>query len=167
LNDVSRYWRTIAVDYQAKVWQRLDAAGWGLRYLKLRVTRKLTFAGSIVPLLLVSVRQPHDVGQFLTDQFVELPPLARLAQLARDLGDDPTAREHLGAILASASAFVGFISDAGTRAAIESIASPEDAPGSEEFERIRALSADLQQHLQALFLDSRLLGELGRKYLVF
>ncbi len=34
LNDVIRYWRTIAVDYQAKWWEERDP--WGLRYLSAR-----------------------------------------------------------------------------------------------------------------------------------
>ena len=83
LNDIARYWRTIAVDYQAKVWQRLDSRAWGIRYLKLRVSRKLTFAGSLVPLFLISLRQPEDQRSFLTQQYTAVPPL----RSARPVGD--------------------------------------------------------------------------------
>ena len=55
LNDVMRYWRTIAVDYQAKRWQTdsvVDPSkGWGLRYLKLLVSRKLSYASALAVLL--------------------------------------------------------------------------------------------------------------------
>lgn len=60
LNDAVRYWRTLAVDYQAKRWDELSppknffgvdpgpdlrSPKWGLRYLKLRSTRKLALLG--------------------------------------------------------------------------------------------------------------------------
>ena len=46
LNDVVRYWRTIAVDFGAKQWRSL-ATEWHLRYAKLLTTRKILFAGTL------------------------------------------------------------------------------------------------------------------------
>jgi hypothetical protein len=97
VNDITRYWRTIAVDYQAKVWQRLDRTNWGLRYLKLRIPRKLTFVGSVIPLFLVSLREPRGVAQYLADQFVDLGEMrdrsvALQAALERLLLDAPALR---------------------------------------------------------------------------
>jgi len=40
LNDLVRYWRTMAVDFAAKRRER-EGAGWGLRNFKLRMSRKL------------------------------------------------------------------------------------------------------------------------------
>lgn len=51
LNDVIRYWRTLTVDYQAKVWGN-TSDGWGLRYLKLIISRKLAYAGTLATLLM-------------------------------------------------------------------------------------------------------------------
>src|SRR6185503_7225481 len=79
LNDVVRYWRTIAVDYEAKVWRDLAVDGWGVRYLKLRISRKLTFVSALVSLFLVALEKPSDPTAFLREQFVDIPALARLA----------------------------------------------------------------------------------------
>jgi hypothetical protein len=166
LNDVCRFWRTIAVDYQAKRWASLDSNGWGLRYLKLRISRKLTFAGSLIPLLLIATRRPVDVHDFLLHQYVEMPPLARLAQLIEDTEDNEVLC-HLREILAIADRFAGFLSDTQARAEIAGLESHEAAQSNMLFAEMRELSSQLQGHLEGLFLDSETLGSLGRKYLTF
>ena len=46
-NDISRYWRTLAVDFAYKRRQR-SGRGWALRTAKLRLSRKLTYAAGLL-----------------------------------------------------------------------------------------------------------------------
>src|SRR5215813_2951501 len=47
LNDIVRFWRTMAVDFASKQRDRAGA-GWGLRNAKLRMSRKLIFASGML-----------------------------------------------------------------------------------------------------------------------
>ncbi len=47
LNDIVRFWRTMAVDFASKQRDRAGA-GWGLRNAKLRMSRKLIFASGLL-----------------------------------------------------------------------------------------------------------------------
>lgn len=167
LNDVVRYWRTIAVDYEAKVWRDLTVDGWGVRYLKLRISRKLTFASALVSLFLVELTKPSDLAAFLRGQFVDVPALARLAQLVDVLDDDESALQDLRRVLELADAFCAFLDDPARRDAANEVCPPASEAGESSFVAMRAASIELQDCLERLFFDATELRGLGRKYLAF
>lgn len=163
LNDVVRYWRTIAVDYQAKVWRDLTVDGWGLRYRKLRIS----FVSALVSLFLVEIAKPSDAHAFLTDQFVDVPALARVAQLVDVLGDDDAAIQDLRRLFEIADAFCAFLHDGERRRAAKSVLPPAKKATDAGFMAMRALSVELEGCLERLFFDTCALQGLSRKYLAF
>lgn len=164
LNDVIRYWRTLAVDYQAKVWGG-TTDGWGLRYLKLIVSRKLTFASTLASLLLCSEQNPAR-SDWLLEQF-SMPSLARLAQLyplLRDAGDDTAP---LAMVLKVAEAFIASASDEAWRISVKRASTLDEAKAIQEFVEMRARAAQLQESLELIFFRTKLFGQSSQHYLAF
>jgi hypothetical protein len=160
LNDVTRYWYTLAVDYQAKRWEG-DDQGWGLRYLKLLISRKLTYAGTITSLLLCGEDRPASVDH-LTAEF-EKPPLARLAQLA----DHGSFDQHdaLREVLLIAERFAASLASAEVREAAASVTSPSGMIEDPLLGPIRE-DADLLHEMLGKVLFDSFLVDRARRYLV-
>ncbi len=66
LNDIVRFWRTMAVDFANKQRDRAGA-GWGLRNAKLRMSRKLIFASGLLVCFSPNL-DPTLNGQISTDK---------------------------------------------------------------------------------------------------
>jgi predicted nucleotidyltransferase len=162
LNDLLRYWRTIAVDYQAKRWES-SRPDWGLRYIKLLISRKLAFAGTVASLFLVENADPNDVS-FLLNQ-VRMPALARLAQLHTKL--EVREQEALKEVLAIADEFVGHLEDDSFRDEAKAIPEPSMIKPGSRFAKVRDRARTLQQRLETIFFDSKVLGRHSRTYLSF
>jgi len=172
LNDVIRYWRTVAVDYEAKRWNDLHGKKWGLRYVKLLSTRKTVVAGTLVSLFWPVLTNTPTTTEMLRTQF-EMPATARLAQLSTVLG--PDALTHLRSALELADKFTGWLADADIRKSLAEVVDPGAEPGGTPMHEALAAARDLQTSLEALFFsDERLpnqddltIGQLSRRYLSF
>jgi uncharacterized membrane protein len=161
LNDCIRYWYTLTVDYQAKRWEYYDRQ-WGLRYLKLLTSRKLSYAGTLVSLLRCGEDQPATVP-YLLDEF-DKPPLARLAQLALD----PRFTQHddLRTALTIAESFSAFLAERDLRDMIKDVKSIDDARSNPLWQVRDDEARQLHEALLKVFQQS-FLAEASSKYLMF
>lgn len=82
LNDLIRYWRTIAVDFESKMRQR-KGEGWGLRNAKLRLSRKALFAAGLLPVLECYRYTSDEMGAYLVER-MSVRPLDRMADVFID-----------------------------------------------------------------------------------
>ncbi|KAF0246448.1 MAG: hypothetical protein FD180_712 [Planctomycetota bacterium] len=151
LNDVNRFWNTMAVDYQGKRWVEFEdkpELKWGMRYLKLRSTRKLMYFGTAFSLLLLAIRHEAPSVDFLAEQF-DMTPMARLAQLEQYL-EDQASREHLKAILGHADYFCDRFAQADVRDDASKVLDPADNLAPPSFREIRTRTCELHEALTGL-----------------
>jgi Putative nucleotidyltransferase DUF294 len=148
LNDIVRFWRTMAVDYAAKRRDRAGA-GWAIRNFKLRLSRKLIFTAGLAMCMCCELCPPGTLtGMKFTepaDFYAELEnylvgfsnktPLEVVAAFALQFN----ALEAGAAIFAAYDQFLAILSDANKREHLEGSASrmPPAMPCS----RSRATSA--------------------------
>jgi hypothetical protein len=158
LNDVIRYWRTIAVDFAGK--QRDTDEKWGLRNAKLRTSRKVLFAGGLVPLLRCHALPRDAVRPFLVDQ-LDRPATDRLADafLAAGLTDAGVR------CLAAYDRWLALLGDAAVRDELAAL-DRNTARRSHTFMAVRRLAADLQNGLLALLFETPLAPAV-REYAIF
>jgi hypothetical protein len=182
LNDAARYWYQMTVDYQAKRWTELpptrgpgqetddDPRKWGLRFLKLVLSRKVAYAGTVASILLVAHEaKSHDgavtVGA-LRDRFA-LTAMDRLAEIAHLSRDDLTARDALKTIFEVTDWFSGRLADREFRTLANSVLNPRSEDNPAEFREAVDRSTQLHDALIQLFFDTKLLRDASRKYLLF
>ncbi|MEW6381373.1 MAG: hypothetical protein AB1611_17465 [bacterium] len=161
MNDVMRYWRTWAVDYQAKRWEAFAPnSNWGLRFLKLIISRKIVYAGTLASLLLTD----KAAVEYFYEQFT-MPPLARISQLYDMLEEEYL--ESLAVVLKIADLFLSKLSMDCFREEANNIHSPYDIKENTEFFKMRLKGRDLQKALEKIFFHSSVLKEKAITYMSF
>ncbi|MFL5383569.1 MAG: nucleotidyltransferase domain-containing protein [Longimicrobiaceae bacterium] len=160
LNDIARYWRTVAVDFAYKRRDR-GGEGWALRTVKLRLSRKLTYAAGLVACFRCSLL-PDQYSGFkdfsheersriaLTElqEFLRTTPLEMLAWAYLHF---ETLTEAATDVFGSYNEFLALL-DGEERAQLSEL-KHEAAAGNKTFERARELGHLFQKGLNALFLE--------------
>lgn len=159
LNDIVRYWRTMASDYASKMWER-DREGWGIRNIKLRFSRKLlfiwgllaSFSADLFPSAeLASAQSDDEFYHLLADlirQQTDVPPLELLARVVEQTRDDDIARD----IFSSYNHFLTVLSDQNRRKDLISVRF-EDATASGTYDELRKVSRTFRFAVDRLFFE--------------
>jgi hypothetical protein len=158
LNDVVRFWRTMAVDYAAKKWEQ-QGGKWALRNAKLRFSRKLLFAKGLLLCLdceagvLRPLPPTTDDGRMLASQIIErcvefadTTAIELLSAAARHLDKVEVA----DAMFSAYDEFVRILNDPSARESLKHLRF-EDASTDPCFTRVRELSKQFQKSLESLF----------------
>lgn len=176
LNDIARYWRTIAVDFVEK--QRGQAGrGWGLRNAKLRMSRKLIYASGLLSCfsceMLSGVEARKELAgpthstaameRHLRD-FMDQTPLEILAVFLLEL---KIRRKTIVRLFSSYNSFLRLLNDPEKRDHLKNLR-PDDSRGDSVFEQVRGFGHEFRDGLTALFFnDDTKLRELVTFYGVF
>jgi predicted nucleotidyltransferase len=181
LNDVARFWRTMTVDFQTKKRER-ENAGFALRNVKLRFSRKLLYLAGLVTCFSLCIWRddPSAVGLWdanlpsqerglrlvlFLEEIANTPPLDLISRSLLDLG---LINDASRSFLETYDGFVRLLSEAGNRERLESLL-PDQMATDDLYQEARATSHRFQDAIEQLFLkpNSGPLSDLTIKYGVF
>ena len=177
LNDLTRYWRTITVDFVYK--QRSDNDGkWALRNAKLRLSRKLIFAAGLLTCFFChldadaaeareALKEAKDVAP-LTDyveRLLSLTPLEMVAKACLELNVKPETAHR---IFDHYDRFLSILDDPAKRKELEGVRGHPDLRRSSVWREVQQVSHPFHEGLVSLFLkDDQKLTQLTMEYGVF
>lgn len=177
LNDLTRYWRTVTVDFVYKQRAARDRK-WALRNAKLRMSRKLIFAAGLAHVFnchfdnaaegarleLQTRRSVAPLTAYLEERLARTP-LEAIAGLCVDL-DVPGVTANR--VFDNYDRFLGIIDDPAKRESLELAGTRLDLRDSGLWGEIRDISQAFHQGLVSLFfVDNANLSELSKEYGVF
>jgi hypothetical protein len=177
LNDLARFWRTMAVDFAYKLRAR-SGKGWAIRNVKLRMSRKLLYVAGLLGCFRCHLEWPEDERDALFgDEDLRLDVVNWVAEfvfsntpldiVANFLLRHKHLREAASRLFTSYHQFVGMLSDPDLRQHLDDL--PESsADGDVPYGKARELGHHLRDALLELFFDETTgLAELTRLYGVF
>ena len=160
LNDLARFWRTMAVDFAYKLRNR-GGRGWAIRNIKLRMSRKLIYVSGLLAcyschleraVIEAGASQPDDRKRLLVEhlfqRFSQSPLQIAARLLLQQLHLDGTAAKILG----SYNQFIGLLADGDTRKRLEHL-SEDEMETDALFQHARGLSHTFRDGLLELFFD--------------
>jgi hypothetical protein len=159
LNDVIRYWRTICVDFAGK--EHESPQKWGIRNAKLRTSRKVLFAGGLLPVFECANLERELMPDFLREQ-LQMPPTDRIAGAFLNHG----AADPGGRALGAYDDFIGLLDDPGFRTELETV-TRDQSEQSTAFGETARLGKELERGLLALLFETATLSSLVRSYAIF
>ena len=177
LNDFTRYWRTITVDFVYK--QRTDDKKWALRNAKLRMSRKLIFAAGLMHCFLchldsaaaeaVNTAKSDSKDVSLLTAYLEhqlaLPPLEVMAQACVQLN---VARDTAQSLFDAYNQFLLIMDDPEKRSELQHTHTHEDLRHSRVWKEMGGISRQFHQSLVTLFMKgNESLCELTLEYRLF
>ena len=163
LNDISRFWRTMAVDYAAKRRERAWS-GWAIRNVKLRMSRKLIFLAGLAMCLSCQLTPPASVlkeGLSESDFYAALndfmrgftnrTPLDVLAGFCLEFDEYGDASAE---IFDNYDAFLSILRNHDKRSRLERM-DLDDAITDDVFAEARAVGDGFQGGLDKLFFETK------------
>src|SRR5260370_34341564 len=123
LNDIVRYYRTMAVDYEFKTVETSKAKPWGIRNIKLVFSRKLLYASGLFSVALTADRTREQKISIL-QRLLAMPVIDRMKEIC---GDASTGR-----VLATYDHFLSRLEDVAVREHLKGL-STESGPKNKFF----------------------------------
>ncbi len=177
LNDIVRYWRTVAVDFGYKRRQR-QGQGWALRTVKLRMSRKLTYASGLLACFSFELDEElkkiwseellldrkHPAVDYLKTQMQKTPLDIIAERILKHNSLHVPAKE----LVDNYDKFIGILNNEEQRKHLEEL-SQEDAENDKLYEQARHISECFQNGLNGIFFEENGIGifRLTKKYGIF
>lgn len=172
LNDIVRFWRTMAVDFASKQRAR-EGEEWGLKVTKLAMSRKLIFASGLLVCFACSLDADLSKELEKADKpvvpllgylrsLLKFTPLEIVARASLSYASDSAAHK----IFDSYDSFLAMIADPEKRNHLKNV-KPEQSRTDKLSLEARDISRTFQSGLEEIFFDNPEVQKLTRKYGVF